>query len=266
MNEDETPAYWSTYGADDLVVRVAALHAQRRELIERAGEAEVYGARKAVAETFLRGSGIEVGAGSRPFPLPKGANCYYGDIRDAAELAAYFKAGEIANDGRIDAQTMQGVPSASQDFVISAHVIEHLFDPIGAIRAAGTVLKAGGIFICVAPDMDKTFDRARTPTTLEHLQADSQDGGESTRLQAYVEHVKYVHPILTGEHYPADEIEPRARAIMAGGIDVHVHAWRATDFGELLSFIVSEGRFSLETLFSVQNENIAVLRRTQTQP
>ena len=132
--------------------------------------------------------------------------------------------------GRIDAQTFAGIPLASQDFVVSAHVIEHLFDPIGAIRAAINVLQRGGIFVCVVPEMTKRWDRDRPVPTLDHLWKDSKDGGDGTRLQAYIEHAKYVHPVLTGEHFPEAEIEVRARRIMASGMDIHVHAWRAQDF------------------------------------
>jgi SAM-dependent methyltransferase len=268
MNDDETPAFWSGYSHDDLVVRVASLHAQRRELGERIdeltvqmGAVEIKGARTAIAATYLRGFGMELGAGNRPFPLPEGVRCHYGDIRGEAALAKYFSAGQVAAGDVIDAQTMLGVPPASQDFVIYAHVIEHLYDPIGAIRAVIGVLKPGGVFVCVVPDMEKTFDKARPPTTLAHVMTDRADGGQSTKLQAYVEHVKYVHPTLTGEHFDEKEIERRVRAAMEAGMDLHVHAWRARDFSDLLNAISTECAFSFESMTSVVNENICVLRR-----
>jgi SAM-dependent methyltransferase len=264
MDDSEIPAYWSSYDKDDLVVRVAALHTQRRELLERVAWAEIHGARSAIAQMFLCGCGIEVGAGGRPFPLPDGVQCFYGDVRDRSELAGYFGTDAVSLNGRIDAQTMHEVPAGSQDFVISAHVIEHLYDPISAIRAAVRVLKPGGVFICVVPDMESTWDRTRPPTTLAHLLADSVDGGQSSKLQAYTEHVKFVHPILTGEHLPESEIELRARATMATGMDLHVHAWRAQDFCELLTSISADGSFSIEAAISIVNENAYAMRRTHT--
>ena len=97
--------------------------------------------------------------GIAPFPLPEGARCQYGDIRDRAALNKYFANDRISLTGHVDAQTYAGVAPASLDFVISAHVIEHLFDPIGAIRAAVSMLKPRGVFLCVVPDMEKTWDR-----------------------------------------------------------------------------------------------------------
>jgi SAM-dependent methyltransferase len=261
MREDETSAFWMNYDKDDLVQRVAVLHAQRRELAESLGAVEITGARKAVAQIFLKGEGIEVGAGDRPFPLPDGARCNYGDIRDRSALNQYFGNDRVSFTGHVDAQTYAGVPTASLDFVIAAHVIEHLHDPIGAIRGAVNTLKPGGIFVCVVPDMEKTWDRTRPPTTLEHLWIDSRDGGKSTLLQAYLEHFRYVHPVITGEHLPEDSAEVNARTNMEAGMDLHVHAWRAIDFTELLNAIAPSSNFAIEGHVPVVNENIYVLRR-----
>jgi SAM-dependent methyltransferase len=260
-HESETAEFWRGYGHDDLVVRVAQLHTQRRELAESLGAVEIKGARNAVAHLFLKGQGIEVGAGDRPFPLPDGAQCHYGDTRDRDELNKYFKNDRVSFSGFVDAQTYAGVPAASLDFVIAAHVIEHLFDPVGAIRAAIRVLKPGGVFVCVVPDMEKTWDRNRPPVTVEHLLADSLDGGAGTRAQAYEEHMRYVHPVITGKHVPEEEIVGHIRHGLEQGSDIHVHAWRAVDFTELLRAIMPSSGFKIEGHVSVVNENIYVLRR-----
>ena len=231
------------------------------EVPESLQAAEITGARRAVAHLFLKGDGIEVGAGDRPFPLPEGVRCQYGDIRTRSALNEYFGHDRISLTAHVDAQTFAGVAPNSLDFVILAHVIEHLFDPISAIRAAVRTLKPRGVLVCVVPEMEKTWDRARPPTALDHLWADSRDGGESTRLQAYIEHIRYVHPTLTGQHVPEAEIEKSARTGMATGMDLHVHAWRAVDFTELLEAISSSSNFSIECHVPVINENIYVLRR-----
>ena len=98
--------------------------------------------RRAVAERFLTGHGIEVGAGDRPFPVPSHVRVFYGDIRDAASVEDYFKTADVRAGSPIDAQTFAGVADASLDFVISAHVIEHLRDPIGSIVNA--IRRRGG--------------------------------------------------------------------------------------------------------------------------
>jgi SAM-dependent methyltransferase len=223
---------------------------------------EVQGVRKAIAEIFIKGVGLEVGAGDRPFPLPAGIKCFYGDILDTPALAKYFGAQKVSFDGVIDAQTMQGIPLQSLDFVISAHVIEHLYDPLGSIYAAIATLKPGGIFILAAPEMTKTWDKRRPPTTLEHVILDSQDGGESTRLQAYLEHFRHVHPEITGHELPESEVIARAPISMAQKMDLHVHAWRASDFTEMIEYATLHSPFKIEAVINCYvNEITYVLRR-----
>lgn len=258
---DESPDFWLPFAHDDLAARCATLHAERRQREGAVAEAEVQAVRRTLAQVFLRGQGVEVGAGSRPFPVPPQARCRYGDIRDQAQLADYFGTDRVSVEGRIDAQTMAGVPPDSLDFVISAHVIEHLDDPLGAIRATVQVLRPGGVFLLVVPEMTRTWDCRRPPTPLAHLLRDSVDGGQGTRLQAYVEHVRHVHPQITGEVIPEDAVMDHARATMAAGMDLHVHAWREADFRELLDHLAPRTGFAVEAALSVQNENLYVLRR-----
>ncbi len=258
---DETAAYWMPYPHDDLALRVAVLHAQRRQQQADQNEAEIHVARRAFAAAFVRGSGIEVGAGSRPFPIPAGVQCYYGDVRDAGQLTEYFGTDRVTVSGEIDAQTMANVPLASQDFIISAHVIEHLWNPIGAIEAAVSRLKPGGHFLLVVPELTATWDRMRPSTTLEHMLADWKDGGEGTRLQAYIEHTRYVHPLLTGETIPEHQIETTARAVMDAGMDLHVHAWQTRGFRELLDHLAPRLGFEVVAELTNVSENLFVLHR-----
>ena len=216
-----------------------------------------------IAARVLRGRGLEVGAGTRPVPLPPGAQCYYGDLRNAEALATYFGHGTTsAFDGHLDAQTFEGVPTKSQDFVISAHVIEHLEDPIGALRESLRILKPGGILFLVVPDRRHTFDRDRPPTTLAHLQQDEADGGASTKLQAYDDHARYVHTTLTGEVLSEDRIQRDVRGIMQAGMDVHYHCWATDEFREVLDYCcVKFGARQIAMAAEVINENIFVVQK-----
>ena len=258
---DEQAEYWLPFPHDDLALRCAVLHQQRRTQAEAQAAAEVETARRTVASVFISGRGVEVGAGSRPFPIPGGARCFYGDVRDQAELSVYFGTDKVSVGGTIDAQTMQGIPRGSLDFAISAHVIEHLHDPLGSIRATLGCLRPGGVFVLVVPELTQTWDRLRPPTTLAHAIADLADGGTSTLLQSYVEHLRYVAPVLTGQATPEEDIDRLAREAMAVGHDLHMHAWRAQDFRELLDYAAPRFGFDVVAHVPVANENIFVLRR-----
>lgn len=225
---------------------------------------EIARQRAAISERFLHGSGIEVGAGNRPFPVPRHARVLYGDIRDRASVETYFKTADVQVGSNIDAQSFAGFPDESLDFVISAHVIEHLRDPIGSIVCAIRVLRPGGILVLVVPDMRFTFDRHRPETTAEHLLRDYDDGGVGTCREAYEEHLRYVHPELTGEQYSEAEIQWQAgeSAKRWRDFDVHFHAWTRDGFEATLEAAARLAPFQVEQVVSVANENIFVLRKT----
>jgi hypothetical protein len=117
------------------------------------------------------------------------------------------------------------------------------------------------VFLLVVPDMRFTFDHRRPPTTLEHLIADARDGGAGTRMQAYVEHVRHVHPVLAPSPIPEEQVMAEARKINEARMDLHFHAWTADTFRELLEYIRQQTPFELLGPVFVVNENIFVLRR-----
>jgi hypothetical protein len=58
------------------------------------------------------------------------------------------------------------------DFLASSHCLEHIANPISAIKGWRSVLKEDGDFIIVVPCAADTFDHKRPITTLDHLIAD----------------------------------------------------------------------------------------------
>lgn len=231
---------------------------------ENSHEVEVRIARRTLARVFVSGSGIEAGAGTRPWPLPEGTICHYGDIRSDEQLKEYFGAEVGEQSGLIDAQNFAGVPDEAYDFALSAHVIEHLIDPIGAIAAAARVVKRGGIVMFAIPDKRFTFDEPRPVTPLAHLVEDYRTGGEPTRLEGCMEHVRYLHP-QWNPPIPAEEQEGAALALAArrgrDAFDTHFHTWTSETLAEMIVWI--EANMSLEHLHSelAFNENIVVLRK-----
>lgn len=223
-------------------------------------------ARAAVTSLFIKGEGIEVGAGSRPFPVPDHAIVRYGDIRDADELKEYFNSlPTVGGEQRFDAQTMVGFEHGSLDFVLSGHVIEHLKDPIGSIVNTMAVVKRGGVLVLSVPDMRFTFDRTRPETTVEHAVKDFADGGLSTVKQAFEEHLRYCHPIMTGgQTYDDFEIERQATlsAARANEIDLHYHAWTMQGFFRLLQACREFTAINVEFAVPIENENIFVISRS----
>jgi hypothetical protein len=245
-----------------LVAVVACCYSLLGALPPQSLTRKVQHSRRLLSERFVFGTGIEVGAGSRPFPLPKSAVCRYGDIRDRASLRGYFSTNRVTADHTLDAQTFAGIPDNVYDYVISAHVIEHLEDPIGAIKNSLRVLKPGGVLLLAVPDRRYTFDRLRPGTPLEHILQDFQDGGLSTRLDAYKEHARYVHPAITGILLSDDLIENDAARIMAAKMDAHFHCWTTDEFRDVLSYCCEQFGAAIEAIEGpVVNENLFVARK-----
>ena len=59
----------------------------------------------------------------------------------------------------------------SIDFVLTSHVLEHMHNPIEALREWARVTRPGGFVFAIIPHPDRTFDKGRPPTTLADIQA-----------------------------------------------------------------------------------------------
>lgn len=104
----------------------------------------------AMTRRYLVGSGIDVGAGgdrSSPFLV------YYPAVTS-------WRPWDL-EDG--DAQYLATVPDASLDFVHSSHCLEHLAEPVVALRSWARVLKPNGHLICTVPD-EVMYEKRRWPS------------------------------------------------------------------------------------------------------
>lgn len=61
------------------------------------------------------------------------------------------------------------VPDESYDFIISSHTIEHIFDPIKALKEWYRIIKKGGYIFTIAPITAFVPNETRPTTTLQEL-------------------------------------------------------------------------------------------------
>lgn len=83
------------------------------------------------------------------------------------------------------------VDVGSYDVILASHVIEHIANPIGALRSWSRLVKPGGRILLVVPHYEGSFDHRRTVTTVTHLLADAQnDTGEddTTHIEEAIAH------------------------------------------------------------------------------
>jgi SAM-dependent methyltransferase len=119
----------------------------------------------------LRGRGLEIGALQNPMPLPRATHVTYSDVLTVEQLDRVYP-GSTHPDIISNSERFPTVPDDSFDFVVANHVLEHVCDPIGALREWHRILRQDGHLLMAVPDKRLTFDHRRRRTPLAHLVAD----------------------------------------------------------------------------------------------
>jgi SAM-dependent methyltransferase len=231
-----------------------------RELIV-ASERRHVGVRRRLAQQYLAGDGVEIGALFLPLSVPAGVSVRYVDRMGVAELRDQYPeldgfdlvAPHIVDDGEV----LAGVPDSSVDFVIANHFIEHCEDPIGTLSNHLRVLRPGGTVYMAVPDCRFTFDRDRPVTSVAHLEKDHLEGPEWSRRAHYEEWER------SHRGGSVEEIAARADDLEVRDYSIHFHVWTPTAFLELLAHCRAELGLPLEVEALERNDHefIVVMSR-----
>ena len=206
----------------------------------------------------LRGIGLEVGAGSSPFPIPLECKILYGDRLSISELSQELYFGQsiydlVVPDLVTDFDDFQGIPNNSLDFIIGCHVIEHTRNPIGSIVAAYHKLKVGGKLLLVVPDKHRTFDKNRPLTDINHLLLDYESPNRERDYAHYEEFYQLAFPI--SEELFTQTVSEQFTSNYA----IHYHVWNYESFTNMINYIQSNiiswsNIWSNPTLLDLQND------------
>ena len=181
----------------------------------------------------LHGSGIEIGALWRKFPVPRTAAVYYVDRISVNDLEQHYS--EVAQpilapDVVADAAQLPFAPH-SLDFIIASHVLEHMPFPLAALRHWHDALRPGGVLLLKIPDKRYTFDRRRRRTPLQHLideDARPATFDKRAHFEDWVENVvgrpRSRHPEFTNE----------VDRLLASDYSIHYHVWTDADIRDLV--------------------------------
>lgn len=89
-----------------------------------------------------------------------------------------------------EATDLHGIGNDRYDFVLSSHNLEHVSNPVKALKEWERVVKPDGAIIVLLPDYRRTFDHRRKPTPVEHMLEDYEFGRDErdlTHLQEILE-------------------------------------------------------------------------------
>jgi SAM-dependent methyltransferase len=188
---------------------------------------DLYTVRRRLADRFIRGDGIEVGAYKTPLPVPQCARVKY---VEPADLAANFcGGGGVAPDIFADLESLDGIGDASQDFVIANHVLEHVENPLRALASVARVLRPGGIAFIALPDKRVTFDKARAVTPFAHVLRDYREGPENSRSAHYEDWARLVEGIAP------EQLGGRVQRMLDTRENIHFHVWDKAAMAELFA-------------------------------
>ena len=221
-------------------------------------------ARVELADLFLRGDGLEVGALHLAMVLPVGARARYVDRMSVVDLRAHYPelAGvdlapvEVIDDG----ERLETIEPESVDFIVANHFLEHCEDPIRTIETHLGKLRPGGVLFYAVPDKRYTFDFRRPRTPLEHVIADHEHGAQRSRGEHYLEWARLVHEGTGPPEEP--QAVAHARQLEAEAYSIHFHVWTQADLVRLMLHCHERlGSFEIEAVRRRGIENIVVLRK-----
>jgi len=221
-----------------------------------------------IAALYLRGDGIEVAALNRPLEVPKSARVRYVDRLNVADLRKQYPEldGQALVEPDIvdDAEHLKEIADASLDFVIANHFIEHCANPLRTLENFLRVLRPGGVIYIAIPDKRFTFDRDRTPTTLEHLLRDYHEGPEWSRRAHFAEWVRVVNKVQDEAQAERDTIR-----LMEIDYSIHYHCWTQSEMFEWIVHVqrgplqgTRGARFDVELFVKHDVEGIFILRKS----
>lgn len=222
--------------------------------------------REIIANSFLKGSGIEIGALHNPLKVSSSVNVSFVDRMDKPGLLNHYpelsKLPLVDIDIIDDGEYLSSFQDDQIDFVIANHFLEHCENPILTLRNFHRVLKNNGVIYLAIPNKEFTFDRNRNRTELSHLISDYISGPESSRFDHYLEWAKFVDPFF-GREYTASEEVKRANDLMDQGYSIHYHVWISEDIIELISYISKNLNIQLQIIFfaNLDDEMVFVLQK-----
>jgi SAM-dependent methyltransferase len=211
--------------------------------------------RTELAQRYIRGAGIEFGALDFPTAIPPHASVIDADFQPPERVKELFSVSENVTSSQLvtDLESMRGIESESQDFIIANHVMEHVEDPLKALRSVSRVLRGGGIAYLALPDKRFTFDKEREITPLAHLLRDHAEGPDWSLPGHYEEWVRVVDGLTGAAHAEKVAVMLDQRA------NIHFHAWDFAAMMELFTYVEREPSFALGVESATLNSAVEVV-------
>lgn len=208
---------------------------------------------RSVLYDMAKGRGVEIGPGPKPqiHPGPDVDVHYIEEMPQEKWIALYDSKGQYgaadADWSRIQLGKASALPSddESLDFIFSSHVFEHLANPLGHLVHWHSKLKPGGKVLAVIPELTSTKDRYMRPCRMKEFLREYDAEIWEPELRHYERNVLRLH-----KRKPDPE---KAKAMMEGGVSIHVHFYDRWNIAELLRLAAHRLGYRGFRLFWSQN-------------
>jgi len=218
---------------------------------------------------YISGTGIEIGALQNPLDLDGLSikDIKYVDKVDLDELRRHYP--ELRDvvikepDVIDDAQLLENISNDSLDFIIANHLIEHLENPLLAIKNWSERLKTDGIIFLAVPDKQHTFDKDRALTSNQHLQDDYDASIEALKTRNAQHYRAWVKNIQGKSGDLARQEVTRLQDI---NYSIHYHVWTYKTFRQFLDHLINNHKLPIKIedyTKTIGNEFIFILKKLE---
>jgi SAM-dependent methyltransferase len=117
------------------------------------------------------------------------------------------------------------------DFLLSSHNLEHMANPIKALKEWQRVVKTGGHLVIVLPHYLRTFDHCRVPTTIQHMLGDYERNTDENDLTHFDEVYE------ASRLYDRERSDEETRSLLLNNFNhrmMHHHVFNEVNSKELL--------------------------------
>ena len=249
-------------------VRVLGLKGAVSELYSRltSRKLPMFGA----LEPLISGKrGLEIGGPSKIFeaenlipiyPLPVLLDgCNYAENTAWGRSSASYIYPHGKDEGRQyinEATDLRDMPDDAFDFLLASHVIEHVANPIKALKEWRRVLKQEGVLVIVVPHKEGTFDHRRPVTKFNHIVSDYDQNTRELDITHFNE-IQSLHDLRRDPRAGTPEQFRRRSEANASNRTLHHHVFDT----DLAVRLVDHCRMEILTVDVSLPYHIAILAR-----
>ncbi len=135
-----------------------------------------------------------------------------------------------------DATDLHDIVDAKYDFLLSAHNLEHIANPVKALKEWIRVVKPGGALIIILPHRLYTFDHRRPVTNVQHMLEDYARGTDE-RDMTHLPEVFKLHDLSRDPQAGSFEQFQQRCEINFHNRCLHHHVFDENNSRELLSAV-----------------------------